>query len=87
VTTVQVALSEALTLLPTRSRPTITALQHQGVEVTCWSDGEQWVLRGRLEDHMCQTLPTQMLTARSVEELWRLMNPVIEKRDRYLWKR
>ena len=53
----------------------MTALQHQGVLVTCWSDGEQWILRGQLEDYVRQTLPTRMLTARTVEEFWRLMNP------------
>ncbi|WP_157452020.1 hypothetical protein [Deinococcus aquatilis] len=87
MTTVQVALSEALTLLPRRSRPTMTALQHQGVQVTCWSDGEQWILRGQLEDYVRQTLPTRMLTARTVEEFWRLMEPVIEQRNQNLWKR
>ncbi|MFB9995418.1 hypothetical protein ACFFLM_26100 [Deinococcus oregonensis] len=87
MTPVQVALSEALTSLPSRSRPTITTLQHQGVEVTCWSGGKQWILRGQLKAHMHQTLPTPMRTGHSVDNLWRRMKPVIEDRNHSLPKR
>ncbi|UQN05475.1 hypothetical protein [Deinococcus sp. QL22] len=62
--------------------PTITALQYQGVEVTCWIKDGQWALQGQLEGDIRRTEPAPLLTAHSVDELWHLMQALMhERRD------
>ncbi|UQN04849.1 hypothetical protein [Deinococcus sp. QL22] len=87
MTSAQIPLHEALAFLPTRAWATVTALQQQGVEVTCWREDGRWILQGHLEGRTARTRPAQVLTGRSLDDLWQRMKPALEERHLFLHKR